>query len=226
MDLDGIEMHPIFFQLGWNLDGDWPIRRQNPYQHQFVNVNNNNYTCCAKMAGKEETPTCRKKTVTWTNEMIEDLIDFIEIHPIVAFEAIYEPILTSFWSLISFAVQLYIIMQYKGKHPPLLPEMPFCLLYLPPKLVCIHQNFLHRVYTNLNSSFLDPSFLEWRLGCKTCIVYTGLKTSFHFWRPSDLKQILRYKLHQMHLNKQLLIFRGLHCMASEINYLYCMTKLK
>jgi hypothetical protein len=49
--------------------------------------------------------------------------------------------------------------------------MPFCLLYLPPKLVCIHQNFLHRVYTNLNSSFL-----EWRLGCKTCIVYTGLKT--------------------------------------------------
>jgi hypothetical protein len=45
-------MHPIFFQLGWNLDGDWPIRRHNPYQHQFVNVNNNNYTCCAKMAGK------------------------------------------------------------------------------------------------------------------------------------------------------------------------------
>ena len=174
-DLDGIEMHPIFFQLGWNLDGDWPIRRQNPYQHQFVNVNNNNYTCCAKMAGKEETPKCRKKTVTWTNEMIEDLIDFIEIHPIVAFEAIYEPMLTSFWSLISFAVQLYIIMQYKGQHPPLLPKMPFCLLYLPPKLVCIHQNFLHRVYTNLNSSFLDPSFLEWRLGCKTCIVYTGLK---------------------------------------------------
>jgi hypothetical protein len=38
------------------------------------------------MAGKEETPKCRKETVTWTNEMIEDLIDFIEIHPIVAFE--------------------------------------------------------------------------------------------------------------------------------------------
>jgi hypothetical protein len=54
------------------------------------------------MAGKEETPKYRKKTVTWTNEMIEDLIDFIEIHPIVAFEAIYEPMLTSFWSLISF----------------------------------------------------------------------------------------------------------------------------
>jgi hypothetical protein len=51
--------------------------------------------------------------------------------------------------------------------------MPFCLLYLPPKLVCIHQNFLHCVYTNLNSSFL-----EWRLGCKTCIVYTGLKVDF------------------------------------------------
>ena len=125
------------------------------------------------MTGKEETPTCRKKTVAWTNEMIEDLIDFIEIHPIVACEAT----LTSFWSLISFAVQLYIIMQYKGKHPALLPEMPFCLLYLPPKLVCIHQNFLHRVYTNLNSSFLDPSFLEWRLGCKTRIVYTGLYTA-------------------------------------------------
>ena len=48
------------------------------------------------MAGKEETPTCRKKTVTWTNEMIEDLIDVIEIHPIVACETIYEPTLTSF----------------------------------------------------------------------------------------------------------------------------------
>ena len=72
-------------------------------------------------------------------------------------------------------------MQYKGQHPPLLPKMPFCLLYLPPKLVCIHKNFLHRVYTNLNSSFLDPSFLEWRLGCKTCIVYTGLKS---VWRQS------------------------------------------
>jgi hypothetical protein len=43
------------------------------------------------MAGKEETSKCRKKTVTWTNEMIEDLIYFMEIHPIVAFEAIYEP---------------------------------------------------------------------------------------------------------------------------------------
>ena len=106
------------------------------------------------MAGKEETPKCRKKTVTWTNEMIEDLIDFIEIHPIVAFEAIYEPMLTSFWTLISFVVQLYIIMQYKGQHPPLLPKMPFCLLYLPPKLVCLHQNFLHRVYTNVNSILL------------------------------------------------------------------------
>jgi hypothetical protein len=53
------------------------------------------------------------KKLEWRNEMIEDLIDFIEIQPIVAFEAIYEPILTSFWSLISFAVQLYIIMQYK-----------------------------------------------------------------------------------------------------------------
>jgi hypothetical protein len=104
------------------------------------------------LAGKEETPKCRKKTVTWTNEMIEDLIDFIEIHPIVAFEAIYEPMLTSFRSLISFAVQLYIIMQYKGQHPPLLPKMPFCLLYLPPKLVysskflasCILIEDLHR----------------------------------------------------------------------------------
>jgi hypothetical protein len=37
-----------------------PIRKQNPYQHHFVNVNNNNYTCCAKMVGKEETPKCRR----------------------------------------------------------------------------------------------------------------------------------------------------------------------
>jgi hypothetical protein len=110
--------------------------------------------------------------------MIEDLIDFIEIHPIVAFEAIHEPILTSFWSLISFAVQLYIIMQYKGQHLSSPHRNAICLLYLPPKLVCIHKKFLHRVYTNLNSSFL-----EWRLGCKTCIVYTGL----NIWRSDRIR---------------------------------------
>ena len=119
--------------------------------------------------------------------MIEDLIDFIEIHPIVAFEAIYEPMLTSFWSLISFAVQLYIIMQYKGQHPPLLPKMPFCMLYLPAKLVCILQNFLHRVYTNLSSSFL-----EWWLGCKTCIVYTGLNTFNNVQSEHCIKYIVFY----------------------------------
>ena len=83
-------------QKTWtDLDGDWPIKRQNPYQHQFVNANNNNYTCCVKILGKEEIPKCRKKTVTWTNEMIEDLINFMEIHPIVAFEAFTSPC----WSL-------------------------------------------------------------------------------------------------------------------------------
>ena len=94
------------------------------------------------MAGKEETPKCRKKTVTWTNEMIEDLIDFIEIHPIVAFEAIYEPMLTSFWSLISLAVQLYIIMQYKGQHPPLLPKMTFFVVVSPAKTCVYSSKFL------------------------------------------------------------------------------------
>jgi hypothetical protein len=117
------------------------------------------------MAGKEETPKCRKKTVTWSNEMIEDLIDFIEIHPIVAFEAIYEPMLTSFWSLISCVVQLYIIMQYKGQHPLLLPKMPFCLLYLPPKLVCIPG--------------ADPGF-QVRGGALTKIAPNGGRRQ-HFW---------------------------------------------
>jgi hypothetical protein len=116
------------------------------------------------MAGKEETPTCRKKTVAWTNEMIEDLIDFIEIHPIVAFEAT----LTSFWSLISFAVQLYIIMQYKGKHPPLLLEMPFCLLYLPPKLVCMYTRS-----KNLNSRNLNGD-----LDAKLASCIPGFRISF------------------------------------------------
>jgi hypothetical protein len=45
------------------------------------------YSIHVRSSFLEETPTCRKKTVAWTNEMIEDLIDFIEIHPIVAFEA-------------------------------------------------------------------------------------------------------------------------------------------
>jgi hypothetical protein len=66
-----------------------------------VNVNNNKYTCCAKLAGKEETPKWRKKTVTWTNEMIEDLIDFttrvvviICIHKLMLIR-----ILSSDWSI-------------------------------------------------------------------------------------------------------------------------------
>jgi hypothetical protein len=67
------------------------------------------------MAGKEETPKCRKKTVTWSNEMIEDLIDFIEIHPIVAFEAIYEPMLTSFWSLMILSSDWSISIQVPSK---------------------------------------------------------------------------------------------------------------
>jgi hypothetical protein len=95
-----------------------------------------------------KTPTCRKKTVTWTNEMIEDLIDFIEIHPIVAFEAIYEPMLTSFWSLISFA-DFYSIQVRSS----FLIQVS-CMVYTIKKL--------------------EFKKLEWRLGCKTCIVYTGL----------------------------------------------------
>jgi homoserine kinase len=47
------------------------LRRQNPYQHQFVNVNNNNYTYCAKMAGKEETPTCRKNNTEISRIMLQ-----------------------------------------------------------------------------------------------------------------------------------------------------------
>jgi hypothetical protein len=39
----------------------------------------------------------------------------------------------------------------------------------------------------LNSSFLDPSFLEWRLGCKTCIVYTGLNGRWSLPRCSNLQ---------------------------------------
>jgi hypothetical protein len=101
-----------------------------------------------------------------------------EIHPIVAFEAIYELMLTSFWSLISFVVQLYIIMQYKGQHPPLLPKMTFCL---HPS----SKNRMHFYSIKIRSSFLiqvscmvytiktlEFKKLEWRFGCKICIVYT------------------------------------------------------
>jgi hypothetical protein len=70
-------------------------------------------TCCAKMAGKEETPKCMKKTVTWTNEMIED----IKIRS-------------------SFLIQVS------------------CMVY--------------------TIKTLEFKKLEWRFGCKTCIVYTGL----------------------------------------------------
>jgi hypothetical protein len=91
------------------------------------------------VAGKEETPKCRKKTVKRTNEMIEVLIDFIEIHPIVAFEAIYEPMWMHFYSI---QVRSSILIQVS------------CMVYTIKKL--------------------EFKKLEWRLGCKTCIVYTGL----------------------------------------------------
>ena len=133
-------MHPIFVQLGWNLDGDWPIRKQNPYQHQFLNVNNNNYTCCAKIAGKEETPKCRKKTVTWTNGMIEDLIDFIEIHPIVAFEAIYEPMLTLFWSLISLLRSTLVHNNAIQRAAPSSPPKNVILFVVSPAKTCVYSS--------------------------------------------------------------------------------------
>jgi hypothetical protein len=58
------------------------------------------------------------------------------------------------------------------------PKNAIVFVVSPAKTCVYHNNFLHRVYTNLNSSFLDPSFLEWRLGCKTCIVYTGLNNLY------------------------------------------------
>jgi hypothetical protein len=147
------------------------------------------------MAGKEETPKWRKKTVTWTNEMIEDLIDFIEIHPIVTFEAIYEPMLTSFWRLISFVVQLYIIMQYKGQHPPLLPKMPFCLLYLPPwvfiKISCI-------VYTQtwIQVSLIQV-FLNGDLDAKLVSCIPGFRGLFRIvWRYHKGNQSLKIEERQ------------------------------
>jgi hypothetical protein len=42
----------------------------------------------------------------------------------------------------------------------------------------------------LNSSCLDPSFLEWRLGCKTCILYTGLKFKWNNIYSIFLIQVL------------------------------------
>ena len=107
--------------------------------------------------------------------MIEDLIDFIEIHPIVAFESHLRAHIDLFLELNLLRSTIVHNNAIQREAPSSPPRNAICLLYLPPKLVCIHQNFLHHVYTNLNSSFLDPSFLEWWLGCKTCIVYTGLK---------------------------------------------------
>ena len=129
-----------------------------------MNVNNNTYTCCAKMAGKEETPKCRKKTVTWTNEMIEDLIDFIEIHPIV-------DLFLEFNLLRTTIVHNNAIQRAAPSFPP---KNAICLLHLQPKLVCIHQNFLHRVYTNLNSSFLIQVFLNGDLDAKLVSCIPGL----------------------------------------------------
>jgi hypothetical protein len=230
-------MHPIFVQLGWNLDGDWPIRKQNPYQHQFVNVNNNNYTCCAKIAGKEETPKCRKKTVTWTNGMIEDLIDFIEIHPIVAFEAIYEPMLTLFWSLISLLRSTLVhnnaIQRAAPSSPPNFNHsispcnclFPTCWSFLFSRnlrttrvvvIIYIHKLMLIRIlFSDWSISIQAPSKLKKsrmhfysiqvrssfliqvscmvytikklefkKLGCKTCIVYTGLYTTISEMHPT------------------------------------------
>ena len=106
--------------------------------------------------------------------------------PVVTFEAIYEPMLTSFWSLISFAVQLYIIMQYNGQHHPLLSKNAILFVVSPAKAYVYSSKFFA-----LNSSVLDRSFLEWRLGCKTCIVYTGLYCWYFFIR--NLKRKINHQ---------------------------------
>ena len=89
------------------------------------------------MAGKEETPKCRKKTVTWTNEMIEELIDFIEIHPIIAFEAIYKPMLTSFWSLISCTIVHNNAIQ---RAAPSSPPKNAILFVVSPAKTCVYSS--------------------------------------------------------------------------------------
>jgi hypothetical protein len=39
----------------------WPIRRQNPYQHQFVNVNNNNYSVVQRWREKRKLQNAGKR---------------------------------------------------------------------------------------------------------------------------------------------------------------------
>ena len=120
------------------------------------------------MAGKEETPKCRKKIVTWTNEMIEDLIDFIEIHPIV--DLFLELNLLRTTIVHNNAIQ---------RAAPSFPPKNAILFVASPAKTCVYSSkFLASCIHKLEFKFLDPSFLEWRLGCKTCIVYTGLNDSF------------------------------------------------
>jgi hypothetical protein len=145
------------------------------------------------MARKEETPKCRKKTVTWTNEMIEELIDFIEIHPIVAFEAIYEPMLTSFWSLISFAVQLYIIMQYKGQHPPLLRKCHFvCCISRQNLCVFIKISCIVNTQTWIQV-FLIQVFLNGDLDAKLVSCIPGLSFVSHSLMMCAKRQTNKYQ---------------------------------
>ena len=90
--------------------------------------------------------------------MIEDLIDFIEIHPIVAFEAIYEPMLTSFWNLISFVVHLYIIMQYKGAAPSSPPKNVILFVVSPAKTCVYSSKFLASCIHKLEFKFSWSKF--------------------------------------------------------------------
>ena len=105
----------------------------------------------------------------------------------------------TFWSLSSFAVQLYILNNAIQRAAPSSPPKNAILFVVSPAKTCVyHKNILHRVYTNLNSSFLDPSFLEWRLGCKTCIVYTGLYTQGPFFTKTE--KMLSLQVIRLHVN--------------------------
>ena len=92
------------------------------------------------MAGKEETPKCRKKTVTWTNEIIEDLIDFIEIHPIVAFEAIYEPIHVDLFLELNLLRRTIVYNNAIQRAAPSSPPKNAILFAVSPAKTCVYSS--------------------------------------------------------------------------------------
>ena len=143
--------------------------------------------------------------------MIEDLIDFIEIHPIVAFEAIYEPMLTSFLEL-NLLRSTIVHNNSIQRAAPSSPPKNDILFVLSPAKTCVYSSkFLASCIHKLEFKFSWSKFSWMETWMQNLYrVYQALKPyniwwtyGLHFSQNENVNLLVRIKFLNLFLYRSL-----------------------